>query len=264
MTKPLAGDEQHIEHIPLQLVSTAEFEQLTGELNLTKEQRHELYVQLQHFVEDLKAHERRIEERGPKDELTDRLEKVGKAMDNLLYEIDRNKHLMSKFMPGEALQAIGEMLSYSAIEDALGSELPRVDIKRDLYKTDLTTARMADIDKVSQHQRQTAGLKSGPDLLEYMIKRIHAPIARRLEEAPNDTGGRPINHMRRLLFVRMVTYCAKVLAVVPTGTAAGTFARLCDCASRALGVSTDGLERAIDYFLYPPKRIPSSKGNGDA
>ena len=64
-------------------------------------------------------------------------------------------------------------MSYCAIEAALNREIPSRDLRSEIESLtgDDPDFRMAQIEASLEHERRAIGLKDGPELLAYLIKK---------------------------------------------------------------------------------------------
>ena len=203
-----------------------EFDALVREQKLDGLQAHELRLVLYHVDEDLKENRQRREGRTPRRELVRRFRKVADLLSDLEYEIDRSRKSMADFLPHEALEEIGLLMSYGATEAALNREIRSRDLRLEIEG--LTAGdpdfRMAQIEERLEYQRQAIGLKNGPELLLYMIKTINRPIKAWFEVDRLNQGGRPPKNLERdYLLLRLAERAPAIIGRRPTATARGRF-----------------------------------------
>jgi len=222
-------------------------------LQLTPQQKHDLDLALRHVDADLKTFRAKFAGRKPRPELVRRLKRMATIMGHLEDEIHRSRQTMADFLPLDTLEAIGRLMSFSAMEAALAKELPNHSLKEkieDLVATD-PDIRIARIEQSIEYerQRQALGLEQGPELFAYLINQINKPIKTWLELDRRNRGGRPSNLVRDCLLIQLAKAAPAILGSRATATAKGKFARLCAAVFSACEVDTEGLEKAIERIL---------------
>jgi hypothetical protein len=228
------------------------FDELVQDQKLDGLQAHELGLVLYHVDEDLKDYHKRREGRKPRRELIRRLRKFADLLDDLEYEIDRSLNTMADFLPLDALEQIGLLASYGAMEAALNREIPSRDLRSEIESLIALDAdfRMVQIEGRLEYQRQVIGLKDGPELLAYLIKKINQPIKTWFELDRRNQGGRPTKNLARdLLLFRLAEAAPLILGRKPTATAHGRFVRLCAGVAVACHLADRGIERAAEKAI---------------
>jgi hypothetical protein len=232
--------------------TTEEFDELVRDQKLDERQAHQLHLVLYHVDEDLKGHRKRLEGRKPRKELVRRLRRFSDLLNDLEYEIDRSRNTMVDFLPLDALEEIGLLTSYGAMEAALNKEIRSRDLRSEIESltADDPDFRMAQIEERLEYQRQAIGLKDGPELFAYLIKKINQPIKTWFAVDRLNRGGRPTkNPARDLLFFRLAEAAPVVIGRRATATARGRFVRLCAAVVVACGLEDRGIERAVEKAI---------------
>jgi hypothetical protein len=220
---------------------------------------------------------------------------MGKILGELQDEIRRQQNTMSDFLPSDTLEAIGEIMSFSAMEAALGKKLASRDAQGGVKEaverhaadgSDVRIAkievaqggvkdavkrlaaagpdvRIAEIEARFEYQRKTLGLKQGPELLAHLVERIIRPIQIWLELNRRPGGGRPSDAVRDHVVIRLVEAAPEVLGSRATATAGGKFVRLCTGVFNACGLNSEGLEKAIERILKKRKAKSSPVRDDD-
>lgn len=229
----------------------SDWKALVRDLELSASGAHQLELTLRHLIADLDNFDRSAKERGPRDILVTRLKRLGSAMTALEDEIRRSKHLMIKFLPSDSLQAIGELMSYSALEKALDVEIQSPNLNASLGKATGASGnlRITDIEQAYLYQRQTLGLKRGPELLEYLVNKINAPMTAWMALNSLNKGGRSANFLRQVVILYLADASLQIIGKKPTSTAGGAFITLCTRVFYKLGLEAHGLEKAIERVL---------------
>jgi hypothetical protein len=273
------------------LASPQELKQELGDLSLTQAQAAALNRTLWHVDQDLKNFRTKLEGRQPRPERVRRQRRMGKILSELQDEIRRQGNTLADFLPLDTQEAIGEIMSFSAMEAALGKKLasrdPQGGVKEAVMRladrsdvriaeieaeqegleetlkrltADGSDVRIAEIEARFDYQRKTLGLKHAPELLAHLVDRIYRPIQVWLDLDRLNRGGRPSDVVRDYVLIRLIEAAPEVLGSRATGTADGKFVRLCTGVFNACGLNTEGLEKAIERILKqrsaksPPER----------
>jgi hypothetical protein len=229
-----------------------EFDVLARDQKLDGLQAYELGLVLYHVDEDLKEYRKRREGRKPRRELVRRLKRFADLFNDLEYEIDRSRKTMADFLPLDAQEEIGQLMSYGAIEAALNREIPSRDLRSEIESLtgDDPDFRMAQIEASLEHERRAIGLKDGPELLAFLIKKINQPIKTWFAVDRLNRGGRPTkNPARDLLLFRLAEAAPVVIGRRATATARGRFVRLCAAVVAACGLDDRGIERSVEKAI---------------
>jgi hypothetical protein len=282
--------------VVFRLALPRELKQELGDLSLTQAQAVALTATIWHVDEDLKTFRTRFKGREPRPELVRRLRRMAKVLGELQDEIRRQPNTMSDFLPFDTLEAIGEIMSFSAMEAALGKKLasrdPEGGVKEAVKRlaADASAARIAEIEAAQgggveeavkplvagssdvriaeiearfDYQRKALGLKHGPELLAHLVDRITRPIQVWLELDRRNRGGRPSDLVRDYVLIRLLEAAPEVLGSRATATAGGKFVRLCTGVFNVCGLSTDGLEKAVERILKQRRTKASPKRDDD-
>jgi hypothetical protein len=229
-----------------------EFDVLVYDQKLDGLQAHELGLVLYHVGEDLREYRKRHEGRKPRRELVRRLKRFADLFNHLEYEIDRSRKTMADFLPLDTQEEIGQLMSYGAIEAALNREIPSRDLRCEIESLtgDDPDFRMAQIEASLDHERRAIGLKDGPELLAYLIKKINQPINTWFAVDRLNRGGRPTkNPARDLLLFRLAEAAPVVIGRRASATARGRFVRLCAAVVAACGLDDRGIERSVEKAI---------------
>jgi hypothetical protein len=188
---------------------------------------------------------------------------MAKVVGDLEYEIHRWKETMTDFLPLDTLEAMGLLMSYSAMEAALKRNIDSRDVKGEveLLAADGHEVRIAEIEELFEYrrQREALGLKHGPELLAHLVERIYGPIKTWIELDRRNPGGRPSNMVRDYLLRRLAETAPRIIRSRATATARGKFVRLCAAVFRACGVSNRGIEKAVERTLAKQRRSRRSR-----
>ena len=235
---------------PFTLPGDEEFLAIVQEFQLTPEQARELALVLRHANEDIKGFLRTQAKRKPRAELVRRLKSVTDPS-NVSHESHSNCKTLGDFLPFDTLQASGELLSYGAIESALGRKIPGRNLLRDIEEqfAGREDLRAAEVEELRAYERQALGLNEGPALIAYIVSALHRPIRAWLGIEKGNRGGRPADLPRVVLLIGLANAAPDILGAKPTATAKGRFMRLCAAVCQACGGDNSGIEEAVERLL---------------
>ena len=180
-----------------------------------------------------------------------RLKIVDKSFERLHTDLTQYCKTLGDVLPFDTLQASGELLSYGAIESALGRKIPGRNLLRDIEEQFAGRAdlRAAEIEELRAYERQALGLNEGPALIAYIVGALHRPIRAWLEIEKGNRGGRPADLPRVVLLIGLANAAPDILGAKPTATAKGRFMRLCAAVCQACGFDNSGIEEAVERLL---------------
>jgi hypothetical protein len=217
---------------------------LVRDLKLTKQQANELGIAILHVILDLKPHQTRQAE---KPELVARLKSLETAFQRLQLELNRSAHRLDKFLPHNMLEAIGKSLTFTAMAQALGTDVFPAKTDNDIRR--LISGRMAismaHLEARYTPQRETLGLKYGHLILKHHIESLWAPLKNWVEQDKRNKGGRPPDVVRNFLIDQLAEAAPKIIGKRASISASGKFVELCLRVLPACGLSSDGVEKAV-------------------
>jgi hypothetical protein len=238
------------------------FADIVCDHNLDELQAHELGLVLYHVDEDLKAHSNSLRKSKPRPELVRRLKRIAKILSDLEYEMRRYEKTLNDFLPADAREEIGVLMSFSGMESALNTEIRTRELRSEIESLSSEDAafRMSQLEDRLLHRRQARGLESGGRLLLHVVERVNRPIKAWLELDRRNRGGRPTKNLARdLLLFRLAEAAPDVVGRKPTATAGGPFVRLCSAVAVACGLEDRGIERAAEKAI---KRLCEHRRKG--
>jgi hypothetical protein len=255
------------------LPSPEGFDKLVRDQKLDDLQSRELRQVLYHVDEDLKGRRKTLQGRQPRQEPVRRHKRVAKCLDDLEYELGRWQKTLIDFLPPDTLEEIGLQMSFSAMEAALEAfsaeaaakgvnkeiQLRELGDKIESLAAEVGDFRMAQLEEQLRERRKSLGLKIGDLLLTHYIRNINQSIKKFIELDRLNRGGRPPKSVARdLLLFRLAEASPVIISRRPTATAKGPFVRLCADVFLACGLSTSGIERAVEKVLNERKKRRSS------
>jgi hypothetical protein len=234
------------------LPSPDAFDKLVRDQKLERVPAHELRIVLYHVDKDLEYRRKTFEGRQPRDELVRRLKRIAKCVDDLEFELHRWRKTINDFLPQDSRAEIGLLMSYSAMEAALNTEIRRRDLKSEVENlaTEDPDFRMAQIEELLAPHREARGLEHGGEFFTHYIERINKPMKHWIELDRFNRGGRPLKNLARdLLLFRLAEAAPAIIGRRATATAGGPFVRLCVAVVVACGLGDRGIERAVEKAI---------------
>ena len=228
------------------------FEDVVRDQKLDAVQARELRLILGHLDLDLKTYRERRSGEPPRPELVRFLKRVAKALDDLENELRRYATTLNQFLPPDAREEIGALMSLTEIESALGIEIPTPELKAtiDELAAEDPEFRLAQLEDRLLYRRQARGLERGGDLLLHIVERVNRPVQAWVDLDRRNRGGRPTKDLARdLLLYRLAEAAPVVIGRRPTATAGGAFVRLCAAVTTACGLDDVGIERAAEKAI---------------
>jgi hypothetical protein len=174
--------------------------------------------------------------------LTKRLEQLERAFKPLLAEVNRSPDLLIQFLPSDLLEHIGNLLTFTAIGDALGQKVFPSNagiIKLRAKKEELTVAAL---EECHASQRRSLGLKNGDVILKYLIQSLYSPLANWVKLNKLNKGGRPADLSRQYLIWRLAEAAPEIIGKPAPIARSGAFVDLCEQVMLACGLSGRGIE----------------------
>jgi hypothetical protein len=223
---------------------------LVRDLNLKPKQASVLWITIRHASDDLKEHFTAKSKRRPRAMLVDQLGRMEKAFSEVRSEMDRCAHLMNDFLSADLLMHLGNWLTFSAMNEALGEDVcPKNSITRIIREIGNPDITIADLESYYTGRRHVLGLKKGHLLLKHMIETVHDSLRKFIEEDKLNEGGRPPNIARRILVYRLAEMAPEILGRPAAIAKSGPFVRLCSEVLPACELSADGIDAAIPEIV---------------
>ena len=170
---------------------------LVDDLKLNPIQANELGILLRHAEVDVEAFCDIHPDRADRQELVDALKAFAKALGKLEDVVTVNLPKLSDALPHAVGSAIGDMLTPTEIERALGKKLASPFLGEPVQ---------GEIDQATAFARQSQGITAGPEIFIHMLKRIHQPLEAWLSANNANKGGRPKDHVRDYLITKLASY----------------------------------------------------------
>lgn len=236
---------------PFNLPSPEKFAELIHDLGLNVVQARELQFLLEHAHADMCGFFSGRHSPTERARLVKARKAVSQALGKLQDVLLEHQQDLDAVLPSATFQALGQAMSSDEIARALGTRMPSPGLE-DLVASradDRIPTSAADTEREFRWERETAALKHGPELFVHLVQRLSAPINSWLELNRANPGGRPPNLVRAVLISRLAIGSPAILGRQATGTAGGPFVRLCAEVLDACGVSSEGVEDAVDEVL---------------
>jgi hypothetical protein len=222
-TRAKGAKAQGLDSLKLSLPSPQTLKRIAKTLELTPDQSHELALTLKHMVADLETFQQRRSGKPPREDQIQRLKRIEKALADLLQALAIPPQDLTDLMPWEARVFVARALSLSAMRDALEADALS------------NPARLS----------EAVGLLQAGELLHAFVAALHAPFLAWIEEDRLNKGGRPPDLRRRLVLIYLTKAAPAILGKKAPISENGPFVRLCEAVFLALGLETDGLDKAI-------------------
>lgn len=220
---------------------------LVDDLKLNPIQANELGILLRHAEVDVEAFCDIHPDRAERQELVDALKAFSKALGKLEDVVTVNLPKLSDALPNAVGSAIGDMLTQTEIERALGKKLASPFPGEPVQ---------GEIDQATAFARQAQGITAGPELFIHMLKKIHQPLEAWLRENNANKGGRPKDYVRDYLILKLAENAEAIIGQPPSSR--GRFLDLCNAVLGACMFSTDGLRDAVERALGTRKVKPGA------
>jgi hypothetical protein len=224
---------------------------LIRDLKLTDVQANILCITIIHVIEDLTHYKSVVDKTPTRPFLVERLKAMEQALENLRAELDRSSDIMDYLLPHDTLEQVGELLTFSAMKEALGEDVSPEDtgiVIGNMIQSNNTITMMSLEDHYSK-RRQVLGLKKGHIFLKYFIEHVHAPLSKWVEIDKLNIGGRPPNMTRYYLIYRLAEAAAEIIGRRAGVGKSGPFVRLCAQVLPACGLSADGIDSAVPEIV---------------
>ena len=229
-----------------------DWKNIVHDLKLTKIQERELEITVRHVLADIERY-RAVERKSPpRDKLVAALKRLEKALRRLQYEIDSTANHMEYFLPHDTMEYIGWSLTFSAIGEALGTDVfpKNFDLQLQRMSSKGGPITLPSLEDLSQPMRRALGLKHGHVILAHFIDQVYAPLKKWVSLNKLNKGGRPAeNIFRSFIIRRLAERSSLIVGRCATTTPKGKFAELCIAVLPACGWSSDGIEKAIEAVL---------------
>lgn len=220
------------------LPTPEDWKYLIDDLELSSIQANELGILLRHAQADVEAFSDIHPDRADRQELVDALKAFSKALRKLEDVVTGNLPALSDALPHAVGSAIGDMLTQTEIERALGKRLASPLLGEPVQ---------GEIDQGTAVARQSQGITAGPELFVHMLTRIHQPLEAWLKANNANKGGRPKDHVRDYLITKLAENSEAIIGQPPSSR--GRFLDLCNAVLGACMFSTDGLRDAVERTL---------------
>lgn len=221
-------------HLP----SPEDWKTLVRDLGLEERQAQELKILLQHVEADLEAYAHLSPTREERRELVGALKAFSKALDELETVVKDRLPELSEALPHASAGAIGDMLTVTEIERALG---------KTMTMPGLDSAVGREVENATAYARQAQGIAAGPELLSHVLRRIHQPVEVWLEDSRANRGGRPPDHIRNYVILKLAEGAEDIIGQPATSN--GPFLKLCAEVVGHCRLETVGLRDAVERAL---------------
>lgn len=250
-----------IAQLTLPMLPDADIQVIARALKLTDAQCDQLQITLMHIVADLEAYHKASKQMGDRPYLKRRFRAFAKTLQKFEDEIGRSKDLMEKFLPFDTQEALGVLLSYSAMEEALASEIitRKLNWSPALLTRSADTMQISEIENYFDYEKKSYGLKNAPVLLEHFIKTVNRPIKKWHQLDRANKGGKKRDFLRWFVIHSLALNAREIIGKNATPTRNGAFSCLCTEVFNIYGLPDSGLEEAIERSLTEMRAAPPLK-----
>lgn len=240
----------------IKLPDEAALVELGRRLKLTATQLVHLRITLQHVHADLANHQANPVH-SERTEIVRRLKLVEKALAALDDACRRHAKHIGHF-PSEFLGAFGAMLTFSAMNDALGEDrTPRhLDGTIQEHIAAGAVRSIEQIETLTQPVREALAIQCGHELVPAFITKLRAPLKTWIELNKLNKGGRNATITRHYLVARLADAAPDIIGRKASRSQTGPFVRLCEAVLPACGIDPKGVEKVIARIIQPTTKKP--------
>jgi hypothetical protein len=249
------------ESLEIAFPDSQSWDDLIRDLKLNDTQTNTLRITILHVIEDLAHYKSVVDETPPRPILVEPLKALEVALGKLRLELNRSSEVMEYLLPHDTLSHVGELLTFSAMKEALGEDVAPKDtgtVIGNMIQNNNEITMMSLEDHYSG-RRRVQGLKKGHVFLKHFIERIHAPLSKWVEMDKLNTGGRPPDRTRHYLIYRLAEMAPDIIGKRAAVGKSGPFVRLCSGVLPACGLSDEGIESAVPEIVKSMRA--QNKGN---
>ena len=219
-------------------------------LDLSAEQKRELYLVLEHYLQDLEAWRAELLRIKPRSERAMYLRRIEKALRLVHDEVHRRKDLLNDILPSDLSENLGGKMTFAALAAATGagrlSSNLRLQIKASARRKE--SISIESIEAEFDYKRRAIGLQYAGPIFKSMIDDLYAPLKNWVERDKRSAGRKPML-LRNMLLERLVEASPRILGVRASSTAKGRFVDLCVVVLPIVRLPTEGVEKAVGAVL---------------
>jgi hypothetical protein len=235
-------------HLP----SDEDLDDATYTLGLDKSGKACLMELLCEIDADLKEQCLYLSNRLTRDEAIKRLGIIEKTAKDFRKALAENNNILPSIIPHKALEDLGELFAFSAINEIIGRDIRPVEPreksiqKQRSGKIESTEPDERETEAVDRKLKRDAGLAHADKLVIRVLDTILQPIDAWHEERKRQSkGGRTKNKSRRDFVLVLALNAEKIIGEKPGSDVKGKFFDLCELVFEICGVPTENLKNLI-------------------
>src|SRR5262249_44994892 len=154
-------------------------------------------------------------------------------------ELNRSANLMEHFLPHDTMEYIGQSLTFSAMGEALGTNVfpKNFDLQLQRMSSKRRPITLPSLEDSSRPMRGALGLKHGHLILMHFIDQVYALLKKWVALNKLNEGGRPPNLLRQFMIQQLAEQSSSIIGKRATTTRKGKFSELCVAVLPACGLS---------------------------
>lgn len=257
MMSSSANDPKEYEKVmPFQRPSKEEWEEATSTLKLSESGKsclNDLLLEIDADIQQQKLYFKNHLTRNESIEKLKDLEKAARKLRDILIE---NKTLLPDFIPHRALEDIGELFTFSTINEVIGrdirpagSSLKMLQLMKN-EKIEPVTFTEEQMEAADRQLKRNAGLAYASKLIIHLLDTLIQPIDEWHEERKRSSkGGRSPDQSRRTFVLVLALNAEKIIGEKPSSDVKSKFFDLCELVFEICGVPQDNLKNLISEVL---------------
>ena len=256
MSKDNEAAKEYEQVMPFKLPSKDDWEEATGTLGLSELGKACLMDLLLEIKTDIEEQRLYFSNRLTRDERIKKLKAVEKAAKAFRAVLIENEKLLPDFIPHRALQDIGQLFTFSAINEATGQDLrgtaPDEGISQILKSYNIESTKLTEekMEAADQERKRDAGLVYADKLLVHVLDTLIHPIdAWHEERKRQNKGGRTSDRYRRTFILVLALKAEKIIGEKPSSDVKSKFFDLCELVFEICGVPRENLKNLIGEIL---------------
>jgi len=229
-------------------------EELGLTLRLPTEAAAILWREVDQIVEEITGHQRLSQQRAQgrdRRQINKYLGALSKQLGNLdqhLADLDPSTtQVIRRLLSGP----LAELLSHRGFAELLDEPMSYY-ISSHVLSSRKATSRDGQaraIESELQSYRGNVAARSAPDLLKRLLRALRQPVLHFLEIERGNRGGAPAKIYRNYVIARLAPVYERLWHKTPTSTPEGDFVSLCELVLDAIGLDTEGTDKAVARVL---------------
>jgi hypothetical protein len=229
-------------------------DEINSTLRLRADAAAVLWREVDQIVEEITRHQRVSEQKTQgrdRSQINKYLRALSKQLENLdkhLADLDPSTAQFTRRLLGGRL---AELLSHRAFAELLDEPMSYQVSSHVLRSREATShnglARA--IETELQSYRANVSARAAPDLLKRLLRALREPVLHFLEIERGNRGGAPAKIYRNHVIDRLAPVYERLWHKAPVSTPEGKFVLLCELVLQAIGLDTEGTDKAVARIL---------------